>query len=318
VTHRLRAVLVVVVVVAVWAIASQLHPGPRRSTGITQRGGIAAPTAADEGHIETLPPAARAPSEDRPSNKPDRNRRSSPPASTANGTPSPRSPTQPPATPVQQPARKSSDPPAEPAAASAPATVATPAQPPAVPARFPGADSRSASAAGESGGGASREGSVDVPTDERAESAGSERRGPDANAPTAAANAGPSAASRGPATPAVSPPPSRPGPESAPTLVAPRPLTQTRPGYPEPLVTIERNGLSAAARLVPPQGRVRLRVTVRADGNVSTVDVLSSTGSAELDAAAVVALSRWRFAPATRDGVPIESYYTLWVSFRLE
>jgi protein TonB len=96
------------------------------------------------------------------------------------------------------------------------------------------------------------------------------------------------------------------------------PLTKPAPGYPEPTLRVERSGLSAGARAAAAQGRVRLRVLVRADGGVDRVDVLVSTGSPELDASAVASLSQWRFAPATRDGVAIDAYYSLWISFRLD
>jgi protein TonB len=73
---------------------------------------------------------------------------------------------------------------------------------------------------------------------------------------------------------------------------------------------------SAAGFLIRPEGRLRLRLLVRADGTVGGVELLVSSGDAELDRAAVAALSRWQFEPARRDGQPVDSYYLVWVAFR--
>jgi len=62
---------------------------------------------------------------------------------------------------------------------------------------------------------------------------------------------------------------------------------------------------------------VRLRLLVRSDGTVGSVEVVVSSGDPEVDRAAVDALSRWRFEPARRDGGPIDSYYFVWVTFQL-
>src|SRR5882762_9288506 len=51
---------------------------------------------------------------------------------------------------------------------------------------------------------------------------------------------------------------------------------------------------------------VVLTVTVDADGHVSNVEVASS-GGAELDEAAIVAVRQWTFVPAKRDGRPVAS-----------
>jgi len=48
---------------------------------------------------------------------------------------------------------------------------------------------------------------------------------------------------------------------------------------------------------------------------VSRVDVIASSGSPALDRAAAEAVKRWRFAPATRDGVPIDAYVTLRIRY---
>lgn len=101
-------------------------------------------------------------------------------------------------------------------------------------------------------------------------------------------------------------------------LTPPRPVTTFLPQYPDVVVlTVRRSSLSSEAVLRAPEGRVRLRLLVRADGTVGSVEVLVSSGFPELDRAAADALSRWRFEPATRDGAPTDAYYLVWVTFAL-
>jgi protein TonB len=103
-----------------------------------------------------------------------------------------------------------------------------------------------------------------------------------------------------------------------PVLTPPRPIATFLPQYPGAVVlTVRRSSLSPEAVLGAPEGRVRLRLLVRADGTVGSVEVLVSSGFPELDRAAQDALRRWRFEPATRDGVPIDAYYLVWVTFEV-
>jgi periplasmic protein TonB len=67
------------------------------------------------------------------------------------------------------------------------------------------------------------------------------------------------------------------------------------------------------------EGAVRLDVDVDADGAVGEIRVTVSSGAASLDDAAVAAVRRWRFAPATIDGAAVPSTVTLPpIRFRLE
>ncbi len=50
------------------------------------------------------------------------------------------------------------------------------------------------------------------------------------------------------------------------------------------------------------RGRVNLRIRVTADGQVTAVSVVGSSGSVSLDAAAVATAWTWRYRPATPDG----------------
>jgi protein TonB len=88
-------------------------------------------------------------------------------------------------------------------------------------------------------------------------------------------------------------------------LVAPQPTERAAPRYPEP------------ARLAGLQGTVVLRARVTAEGAVAEVVIDRSTGSAELDTAAVEALRRWRFEPARRAGQPVEVWILVPIQFSL-
>ena len=52
-------------------------------------------------------------------------------------------------------------------------------------------------------------------------------------------------------------------------------------------------------------GTVQVRVTVAADGSVDRLALAQTSGNRELDRAALEAVRRWRFQPATRDGQPV-------------
>lgn len=66
------------------------------------------------------------------------------------------------------------------------------------------------------------------------------------------------------------------------------------------------------------QGEVVLRLHIDPDGRVSRTELRRSSGHGALDQAAMAALSRWRFVPALRDGVPVPSYRDQATDFELE
>ena len=115
--------------------------------------------------------------------------------------------------------------------------------------------------------------------------------------------------------PAAGPVVEAPQPAPSPVLTPPVPLEQP-PLHPVLRATIlpGPGGLPAADQ-ASVRGRVRLRLLIRADGTVARVDVLVSSDDPALDEAARQGLLRWRFAPARRDGVPIDAYLLLWVTF---
>lgn len=66
------------------------------------------------------------------------------------------------------------------------------------------------------------------------------------------------------------------------------------------------------------QGTVRLRVVVEPDGRPSSVELAQSSGFSRLDNTALRTVrERYRFTPATRLGVSVQSIYTFSIVFKL-
>ena len=65
------------------------------------------------------------------------------------------------------------------------------------------------------------------------------------------------------------------------------------------------------------QGTVLLEVAVQADGVVDTVSVSQSSGYKSLDRAALTAVRRWRFRPATSAGLAVASRVVIPIDFVL-
>lgn len=78
---------------------------------------------------------------------------------------------------------------------------------------------------------------------------------------------------------------------------------------------MRRQDLGAAAVIEGTEGTVTLRALVLATGDVRSVDVTGPSGSDVLDRAAAETVRAWRFAPATRDGAPIDAYVTLRIRY---
>ena len=66
------------------------------------------------------------------------------------------------------------------------------------------------------------------------------------------------------------------------------------------------------------EGVVTLRVLIGVDGRVRQVERVTAASDAFWRATEQRALGKWRFRPATRDGVPYEIWKTMTVRFRLE
>lgn len=65
------------------------------------------------------------------------------------------------------------------------------------------------------------------------------------------------------------------------------------------------------------EGRVVVRVLIGVDGRVKQVARVSATTDSFFRVTERQALSRWRFRPATRDGVPVEAWREMAVRFEL-
>jgi periplasmic protein TonB len=102
----------------------------------------------------------------------------------------------------------------------------------------------------------------------------------------------------------------QPTPAPLPPLVAaeqdPRFARDFQPAYPSVELRAQRDGA------------VRIRVLIGIDGRVKAAERVSATSDAFFDATRRQALSKWRFKPATRGGVPQESWKVLNVRFEIE
>ena len=130
--------------------------------------------------------------------------------------------------------------------------------------------------------------------------------------------------------PIVAPPTSDPpvfdaGPQRPSTDLPPLPDVQPKP----PIMVAAKLDPRHAAALQPiypeaskrldEEGVVVLRVLIGTDGRVKQAEVKTSSGYDRLDEAALRQARRsWRFLPATRDGVAIESWKELPIRFELK
>ena len=98
-----------------------------------------------------------------------------------------------------------------------------------------------------------------------------------------------------------------PRPAAAPLpLIPPRVIFRTLPRYPE---TALSQGL---------EGAVLLSVFVTKGGDAGKVEVSNSSGIADLDKAAVAAVSTWKFEAARHGGAAVESWYNIPVRFQIK
>ncbi len=80
---------------------------------------------------------------------------------------------------------------------------------------------------------------------------------------------------------------------------------QFQPAYPPGLLRRER------------EGEVSVRVLVGTDGRVRDIELIDSPHEDFWNATRKQALNKWRFTPATRDGIAYESWMTLKVRFKI-
>lgn len=66
------------------------------------------------------------------------------------------------------------------------------------------------------------------------------------------------------------------------------------------------------------EGRVVLRVEVLANGSAGVVSIAKTSGHDLLDEAALEAVRRWKFVPAKRDGIAVNSSVNVPINFNLK
>ena len=116
-------------------------------------------------------------------------------------------------------------------------------------------------------------------------------------------------------------PPLPPAPDPGPATAQPEP-----PAPLPPLVAAAQD-MRFAGDFQPPypgpelraqrDGRVSVRILIGIDGRVKAVEQLSATSAAFFEATRRQALSKWRFKPATRAGIPEESWKVMSVRFEI-
>ncbi|MEG3181533.1 energy transducer TonB [Sphingomonas sp. LT1P40] len=65
------------------------------------------------------------------------------------------------------------------------------------------------------------------------------------------------------------------------------------------------------------EGSVSLRVLIGVDGRVKAIEILRSPSDGLSKATRRHALAKWRFKPATRDGIPVESWKSMTLRFQI-
>lgn len=72
------------------------------------------------------------------------------------------------------------------------------------------------------------------------------------------------------------------------------------------------------SRRLGEEGKTILRVLVSADGNAQQLEIRTSSGSSRLDESALRTVRGWKFVPAKRAGVAVDSWVLVPIVFKLE
>lgn len=114
------------------------------------------------------------------------------------------------------------------------------------------------------------------------------------------------------ATSTPTPPAAEPTPPAPAAAVAAAPVAPSAPTGPVAVNLRELAVLAQPAPAYPPLSRrlgetgvVKVRLKIGVAGQVLAAELVASSGFARLDEAALAAVKRWRFAPPSRDGVPM-------------
>lgn len=120
-------------------------------------------------------------------------------------------------------------------------------------------------------------------------------------------------------SPAPSPVAVAPVPPPAPPVDAPPAPVQTiQPRFDADYLDNPKPPYPIVSRRMGEQGRVVLRVQVRADGTAGEVRIATSSGSPRLDESALVTVQRWKFVPARRGTEAVAATVLVPVAFTLK
>lgn len=108
------------------------------------------------------------------------------------------------------------------------------------------------------------------------------------------------------ADPQPIPIPAPPDPVFVPATVDPSAMARFQPDYPPELIRADIEGTATVRVLIGPDGRVK------------AVELVNAAHPGFFDATRKQALRYWKFKPATRDGVAVESWRTMTVRFNIQ
>lgn len=116
-----------------------------------------------------------------------------------------------------------------------------------------------------------------------------------------------------------------PEPEPPPTPPVAQPA-EPKPAAPAPVVPPRADAgqisnpapaYPSLSRRLREEGLVVLEILIRADGSVGEIKLKASSGFKRLDEAAINAVKRWRYQPATQGGQAIDFWYEQPLEFNL-
>ena len=124
------------------------------------------------------------------------------------------------------------------------------------------------------------------------------------------------------------PDPQQQQPAAAPVEAAPAPAPAAPAAPPGPAIVQPSSDAShlnnpkpvypAVSKRLGEQGKIVLRVLIGTDGLPQKIEIKQSSGYERLDRQAVDTVSRWRFVPGTRNGVPEAMWYLQPINFVLQ
>ena len=112
-------------------------------------------------------------------------------------------------------------------------------------------------------------------------------------------------------------------PVEAPVAAAPAPAAPPAPAIVQPSsdashLNNPKPVYPAVSKRLGEQGKIVLRVLIGADGIPQKVEIKQSSGFERLDRQAVDTVTRWRFVPGSRNGVPEAMWYLQPINFVLQ